>query len=74
VYRAEFDNGLIEHELDHVLVGQFDGTCVLNPEEVAAVKWISMEALFADVEAQPEQYTAWFKIILAEYAKHLPQS
>jgi isopentenyl-diphosphate delta-isomerase len=55
-------------------VGQFDGSCVLNPEEVAAVKWISMEALFADVEAQPEQYTAWFKIILAEYAKHLPQS
>jgi isopentenyl-diphosphate delta-isomerase len=74
VYRAEFDNGLIEHELDHVLVGQFDGSCVLNPEEVAAVKWMSMESLFADVEAQPEQYTAWFKIILAEYAKHLPQS
>jgi len=74
VYRAEFDNGLIEHELDHVLVGQFDGTCVLNPEEVEAVKWVSMEALLAGVEAQPEQYTAWFKIILAEYAKHLPQS
>jgi isopentenyl-diphosphate delta-isomerase len=74
VYRAEFDNGLIEHELDHVLVGRFEGRCQLNPEEVAAVKWISMEDLFQDVEAHPEQYTAWFKIILAEYAKHLPTS
>jgi isopentenyl-diphosphate delta-isomerase len=55
-------------------VGRFQGECVLNTEEVAAVKWISMDALFADVEARPESYTAWFKIILAEYAKHLPQS
>ena len=74
VYRAEFDNGLIEHELDHVLVGRFAGECHLNSEEVAAVKWIAMDTLFLDVEEHPDQYTAWFKIILAEYAKHLPQS
>ena len=74
VYRAEFDNGLIEHELDHVLVGRYEGHCQLNPKEVAAVKWMAMDTLFRDVEEHPDQYTAWFKIILAEYAKHLPQS
>jgi len=26
----------------------------------------------ADVKAAPENYTAWFKIILDEYVKHLP--
>jgi isopentenyl-diphosphate delta-isomerase len=71
-YRAEFDNGLIEHELDHVLIGHFEGDCVLNPEEVASVRWVAIEDLMADVKAAPENYTAWFKIILDEYVKHLP--
>ncbi|MDG1252967.1 MAG: isopentenyl-diphosphate Delta-isomerase [Schleiferiaceae bacterium] len=71
-YRAEFDNGLIEHELDHVLIGHFNGDCVLNPEEVSSVQWLPMATLLADVHGRPENYTAWFKIILNEYVKHLP--
>lgn len=71
-YRAEFDNNLIEHELDHVVIGRYAGACALDPEEVASVRWVSMPELLADVARNPEHYTAWFKIILDEYVKHLP--
>ena len=70
-YRAEFDNNLIEHELDHVVIGRYAGPCILDPEEVASVRWVSMPDLLADVAQNPEHYTAWFKIILDEYIKHL---
>jgi len=39
---------------------------------VASVRWVSMPDLLADVAQNPEHYTAWFKIILDEYVKHLP--
>ncbi len=71
-YRAEFDNNLIEHELDHVVIGRYEGSCLPNPGEVEAVRWVSMPDLITDVAQSPEHYTAWFKIILDEYVKHLP--
>jgi isopentenyl-diphosphate delta-isomerase len=73
IYRAEFDNGLTEHELDHVILGRFDGAVTLNTEEVEAVRWISMTDLTREMEAHPEQFTAWFQIIFREYQSHLPQ-
>ncbi|MEY3927158.1 MAG: hypothetical protein RJA97_165, partial [Bacteroidota bacterium] len=73
IYRAEFDNGLTEHELDHVILGRFDGSVTLNTEEVEAVRWISMLDLTREMDAQPEQFTAWFQIIFREYQSHLPQ-
>ena len=73
IYRAEFDNGLTEHELDHVILGRFDGAVVLNTEEVEAVRWISMADLAREMDAHPEQFTAWFQIIFREYQSHLPQ-
>lgn len=73
IYRAEFDNGLTEHELDHVILGRFDGSVTLNAEEVEAVRWISMTDLTREMEANPEQFTAWFQIIFREYQSHLPQ-
>ena len=36
IYKAPFDNGLTEHELDHVMLGEFNGEPKINPEEVAA--------------------------------------
>lgn len=70
VYKAPFDNGLTEHELDHVMVGTFNGEPVINNEEVASYKWMTLEAVKNDIEMNPEHYTAWFKIIFAEsYSK-----
>ncbi len=73
IYRAEFDNGLTEHELDHVILGRFDGTFPLNTEEVEAVRWISMPDLTREMDAHPEQFTAWFQIIFREYQSQLAQ-
>ena len=70
IYKAPFDNGLTEHELDHVMVGYFDGFPEVNPEEVASFKWMSLEAIKEDIELHPNLYTAWFKIIFKEsYSK-----
>lgn len=71
IYKAPFDNGLTEHELDHVMVGHYNQDPVLNPEEVADWKWMSIEAIKTDMEAQPELYTAWFKIIFKEFYHHI---
>jgi isopentenyl-diphosphate delta-isomerase len=63
IYKAPFDNGLTEHEFDHILVGNYNDIPLINPEEVAAWKWMSLDAVKADIDKQPELYTAWFKII-----------
>jgi len=66
VYKAPFDNGLTEHELDHVMIGNFNGVPKINPDEVASFKWMTLEAVKKDIELQPKLYTAWFKIIFKE--------
>ena len=63
IYKAPFDNGLTEHELDHVMVGKFDGNPEINPEEVEAFKWMKLEDVKIDIIENPQLYTEWFKII-----------
>jgi isopentenyl-diphosphate delta-isomerase len=71
IYKAPFDNGLTEHELDHVMIGYYDGKPVLNLEEVANWKWMKPEEIKADILMHPEMYTAWFKIIFEKFYNHL---
>lgn len=71
IYKAPFDNGLTEHEYDHVLVGYSDAQPQINPEEVVSWKWLSLEAIKEDILQAPERYTAWFKIIFEEFYHHL---
>lgn len=71
IYRADFDNGLTEHELDHVMIGQYDLSPEINPEEVAAYKWMPLEDVKSDMESNPQKYTVWFKIIFKEYHQRL---
>jgi len=63
IYKAELDQGLTEHELDHVLVGVTDIEPIINPAEVHAWKYKSMQAIQQDMKEHPEAYTEWFKII-----------
>ncbi len=67
IYKAPFDNGLTEHELDHIMVGHFNGEPKINADEVAAWKWMLLEDVKTDMAAQPENYTAWFKIIFEKF-------
>lgn len=71
IYKAPFDNGLTEHEFDHVLLGKYNDEPKINPEEVASWKWMSLEAVKQDIHNQPELYTAWFKIIFDKFYNHL---
>ncbi|WPY99412.1 isopentenyl-diphosphate Delta-isomerase [Christiangramia sp. OXR-203] len=73
IYKAPFDNGLTEHEFDHILVGYFEGKPDLNPDEVAEWKWMSLEAIEKDMQANPSIYTEWFKIIFDKYYSHIQQ-
>ncbi|MDP2542233.1 isopentenyl-diphosphate delta-isomerase [Tenacibaculum discolor] len=66
IYKAPFDNGLTEHEYDHVMIGRFNDEPIVNPEEVASYKWMPLEEVKNDIENYPEEYTAWFKIIFKE--------
>lgn len=71
IYKAPFDNGLTEHELDHIMVGNFEETPEINSEEVASWKWMHLEEVKKDIQDNPEIYTAWFKIIFDKFYKHL---
>ena len=68
-YKAEFDNGLIEHELDHVFVGVTDDIPNPNHDEVSEWRMISTEDLERELIERPEDFSEWFKIIVPEILK-----
>ena len=39
IYKAPFDNGLTEHEFDHVMIGYYDDEPTINKDEVESWKW-----------------------------------
>jgi isopentenyl-diphosphate delta-isomerase len=71
IYTAPFDNGLTEHEFDHVMTGHYNEAPVINTDEVSSWKWMDIEAVRTDIQEAPNQYTAWFKIIFDKFYKHL---
>lgn len=62
VYKADFDNGLIEHEFDHVYIGQYDGDINFNKEEVMAICYKSISEISNELQTASHNYTAWFHI------------
>jgi isopentenyl-diphosphate delta-isomerase len=71
IYKAPFDNGLTEHELDHVLLGYYDQEPSINREEVASWKWMDLDTLDLDIKESPERYTVWFKIIFKRFYQYI---
>ena len=61
-YRAEFENGLIEHEVDHVFIGFMDRetTIPFNKNEASDYQWIALDALEEWYQDHPELFTPWF--------------
>ncbi|WP_281222908.1 isopentenyl-diphosphate Delta-isomerase [Photobacterium sanguinicancri] len=61
LYRAELDNGLVEHELDHVLIAKC-GQIQLAPseDEVMAYRWWPESDVIAALDNTPSIFTAWF--------------
>lgn len=70
-YRVEFEDGLIENEIDHVFVGKYNDDVFINSDEVKEYKWITVECLFKDIKLNPNKYTYWFKDIINNYSKEI---
>ncbi len=71
IYKAPFDNGLTEHELDHILVGTYEDEPSINPDEVQSWKWMHLETVKEDIAQHPQLYTEWFKIIFDKFYNFL---
>ncbi|MEJ7682657.1 MAG: NUDIX domain-containing protein [Segetibacter sp.] len=59
-YNAAFDNGLTEHEYDHVYIGTFTGKIIPNPNEVQDYCYKKLEEIEDTIRSHPHNYTAWF--------------
>lgn len=74
IYRAEFDNGLTEHELDHVFIGNSDRTTFsFDPQEIATVKWVNVSELQRELAQHPQNYTPWLQQALTLALQHTKQ-
>ena len=74
IYKAPFDNGLTEHELDHVMIGYSNQEPMINQDEVASWKWMSTADIKADISNSPDLYTEWFKIIFQKFDHFLEEN
>ena len=74
VYKAPFENGLTEHELDHVMIGNYTEVPNINTDEVADWKWMKPENIKLDIQENPDSYTVWFKIIFEKFYDYLMQN
>ena len=71
IYQVKLENDLYEHELDHVLVGVSNEDPTPNPNEAQDYRWINIDDLKKEIEQKPEDFTFWFKKIIAEYSESL---
>ena len=71
IYKAPFDNGLTEHELDHIMLGDYNEKPIINKEEVEDWKWMPLEDVKVDISNKPELYTEWFKIIFEKFYQYI---
>lgn len=70
IYKAKDEaSGLIEHELDYVFTGTYDGPVNWNTDEVNNIRWMNTAEVLKEIDEKPNDYSFWFKIILREMKK-----
>jgi isopentenyl-diphosphate Delta-isomerase len=70
-YKTDFENGLGEHEYDHVFAGFYDGSVHPNAEEAGDHRFLDMETIAGMLQEHPEQYTVWFQLAFPRIAHWL---
>ena len=72
-YRAEVGGGLVEHEEVDLFVAEAKAALPLAPDpaEVMATRWIELAALRDEIAGQPDRFTPWLRIYLAEHADRI---
>ncbi len=72
-YHATVDNGLQEHEFDHIYVGHYSGIPNINQNEVADWLYCDLDDLRIDMNRRPESYSKWFRIALPQLLEKMPE-
>lgn len=70
-YKAELDNELTEHELDHVFFGITDEEPVIDKNEVKEWRYVSYEKLLDEINSRPDKFTFWFKKIFEDVNQYV---
>ncbi len=70
-YKELLENGLTEHEFDHVFLGYHNSLPVINTHEVMNYRYLSFDEIKAEIESNPENYTVWFRKIFEQVNKHI---
>jgi isopentenyl-diphosphate Delta-isomerase len=71
IYKTSFENGLTEHEFDHVFIGNYDGDIIPNPSEVSNYKFLPIEEIKKEFMLNPAHYSAWFAIAFPKVEAYL---
>ena len=71
IYKAPFDNGLTEHEFDHVFIGTYDNVIIPNRDEVSDYCYKTLSEISDSIKSHPQKYTAWFKIAFPKLQEYL---
>lgn len=71
IYRSDMENGLTEHEFDHVYAGFYDGDIRPDKEEVQDYCYKSMDEIKQNLQSHPNYYTAWFHIAFPRIEREL---
>ena len=62
IYKIQFDNGLTEHEFDHVYFGIGDTKPDPDPSEIKNIKYVKPEELEKDLVKNPGLYSEWLRL------------
>jgi isopentenyl-diphosphate delta-isomerase len=61
-YRSAFENGLTEHEFDHVYIGEYEGPILFDSDEVMNTAFKNMKEIAKELKTEPGRYTSWFQL------------
>lgn len=73
IYKADFENGLVEHEYDHVFFGITDTIPHPSKSEVKNWKYVNLYALKDEILKTPQKYSVWLRICFENMVKHFEQ-
>lgn len=62
IYKADFDNGLTEHEFDHIFAGEYEGKINFNKAEVMDICYKDLQEISHSLQTHPQKYTPWFHL------------
>ena len=73
-YRAQLENDLVEHEIDHVYFGNWNDVLKPDPAEVMDTRWVGLAELEAEIAAASGNFTPWLLICWPQVRKRWAQT